>query len=28
VNAGGIALADEWIHASDLVAAGLAAAEN
>jgi uncharacterized membrane protein len=26
VNAGGIALADEWIHASDLVAAGLAAA--
>jgi uncharacterized membrane protein len=24
--AGGIALADEWIHASDLVAAGLAAA--
>ena len=26
VDAGGIALADEWIHASDLVAAGLAAA--
>ncbi len=26
VGAGGIALADEWIHASDLVAAGLAAA--
>ena len=26
VGAGGIALADEWIHASDLVAVGLAAA--
>ena len=28
VNAGGVALADEWIHPSDLVAAGLAAAGN
>jgi uncharacterized membrane protein len=28
VDAGGIALADEWIHASDLVAAGLAAAAD
>jgi uncharacterized membrane protein len=27
VDAGGIALADEWIHASDLVAVGVAAAE-
>ena len=26
VDAGGIALADEWVHVSDLVAAGLAAA--
>ena len=26
IGAGGIALADEWIHASDLVAAGIAAA--
>jgi uncharacterized membrane protein len=28
VEAGGIALADEWIHPSDLVAVGLAAAED
>ena len=28
VRAGGIALADEWIHARDLVAAGLLAAEG
>jgi uncharacterized membrane protein len=27
VDAGGIALADEWIHASDLIEVGLAAAE-
>ena len=27
VDAGGIALADEWIHASDLIAVGVAAAE-
>ena len=27
VDAGGIALADEWIHASDLVELGLDAAE-
>ena len=26
VDAGGIALADEWIHASDLIAVGVAAA--
>ena len=26
VGAGGIALADEWIHASDLIAVGVAAA--
>ena len=28
VGAGGIALADEWIHASDLVAIGVAAADE
>jgi hypothetical protein len=28
VDAGGIALADEWIHASDLIAVGVAAAET
>ena len=27
VDAGGIALADEWLHPADLVAVGLAAAE-
>ena len=28
VDAGGIALADEWIHAKDLIAVGVAAAET
>jgi len=28
VNAGGIALADEWIHASDLLAVGVTAADG
>ena len=27
VEAGGIALADEWIHPKDLIAVGVAAAE-